>query len=456
MNLLTDQSPVKLSFRVLIIAVISISFVVGVSYFIYNSPLTPLIIAAVPIALIATITCLYKPRLALYAALLLVLLPMGVFSADIQTILNRVLTIFALLVWLVHLIIRRRHIRWTVTAVIMLGFLVWSSVTVLWAQNLESSMYELGSYLLRFILFLLLIINEIDSRKALNGLMFVVAVSGWVFILAGIISIFINGYTVGNRLQILSENENTLGALFPLLAVGAIWPAVQPQTTRRTFWKLQSLAFIILSLVFIALNGSRGGLISWFLTILVFLFWRKTRLWGIVGLVTVAGAIIVAPMILSTTIERFLLNSGSSLLGGREALWEAAWWLIRDNILIGVGIGNAPNAMMPYIIYFRNVGESEWVAIHNPILTIIAEVGIAGILLYLGVIISSIWSFVRQFIRYNRSGPEWLQGYFPLVVAAFFGYFASWIKGGGMESSFSLFLMLALMLIPTNLEIKDL
>jgi hypothetical protein len=41
--------------------------------------------------------------------------------------------------------------------------------------------------------------------------------------------------------------------------------------------------------------------------------------------------------------------------------------------------------------------------------------------------------------------------YFALATSAFLGYFASWIKGGGMELSHSYFLMLAIFLIPSCL-----
>jgi hypothetical protein len=47
-----------------------------------------------------------------------------------------------------------------------------------------------------------------------------------------------------------------------------------------------------------------------------------------------------------------------------------------------------------------------------------------------------------------------LTPYFALVCSAFVGYMFSWIKGGGMESDFSYFLMLALLLIPYTMTAK--
>jgi O-antigen ligase len=142
------------------------------------------------------------------------------------------------------------------------------------------------------------------------------------------------------------------------------------------------------------------------------------------------------------------------VLGGREALWQAAWLLIRDHLWRGVGIGNAPYAVMSHLRLFRSVGGEESAAIHNPVLAIWAETGIAGLVLYLGVLGSAIWSFIRQYRRHRQAGAHSLLPYYALVSCVFLGYMSSWIKGGGMESDFTYFLMLALLLIPSCLRVE--
>jgi O-antigen ligase len=93
----------------------------------------------------------------------------------------------------------------------------------------------------------------------------------------------------------------------------------------------------------------------------------------------------------------------------------------------------------------------ETVSIHNPVLAIWAETGILGVSIYLGVLGSAVWSFVRHYLIIRKLGSHSLLPYFPLVASIFLGYMASWIKGGGMESEFTYFLMLALLLIPSGL-----
>lgn len=452
MRLLSIGQPPNLLQIGLIVSAVLVSIVAGAAYMVFDTAFSPLIIAGVILGILSALIWVRMPVVALYTALLVVLLPIGLFPANVQSYLNRLLTIAAFVVWGVCVIVRGRRIVWTNTVLLMLGFLVWCLLTLLWAQNLEAAKNELGGYALRFVLFLFLITNEISTGETLNGLMRVLAIVGWVFIVAGMGTIISQGYEVGTRLRILETNENTLGGLFPLVVVGVIWLAIRTPKRRRALWYFLSLAFISLSFALIALSGSRGGAITWVITILFLLFWRQTRVWGIVGLLILAAAVIMAPLILATTIDRFADRTNDTLLGGREALWQAAWLLIRNHPLAGVGVGNAPNAMMSYIRLFRSAWGNESAVVHNPILTIWVEIGLPGLLLYLSVLASSVWSFVREYAYCRKMDVQWLMPYFALTASAFLGYCASWIKGGGMELSFSYFLMMALLLVPSHLE----
>ena len=93
---------------------------------------------------------------------------------------------------------------------------------------------------------------------------------------------------------------------------------------------------------------------------------------------------------------------------------------------------------------------------HNPILTVWSETGIPGIILYLGILVSAIWSFAKQYLRYKkRDAGEKFTPYFSLVASVFLGYMVSWFKGGGMQTHFTYFLLLALLLIPSGMDIDE-
>ncbi len=442
---------------VLVVVALLGSILAGVSYLLLDSPYVPLAIGGVVLGALSAPLWIRKP-----VALLVVLLPTGLFPASLQSNLNRALTLAALGVWLVYILIRRQHIRWSATSLLMLAFLVWCLVSLVWAENLTVAVNVLGGYFFRFLLFLFLFVNEIRNRETFEGLMTTLAIAGWAYILAGVGSLLSSGYELGGRLQVLDANENSLGGIFPVVVVGVIWLALRASNLKKLLWTILGALFLLLSFVLIALSASRGSAITWLITILVMLLWKPTRLWGFIGLLILVAAAAAAPLVLSTTLDRFTDRLNDTLLGGREALWQAGWLLIRQHPLTGVGVGNSPYAMMEVIRSFRSIIGFESAPIHNPILAIWAETGILGLLLYLAVFASAIWAFGSQFFRLRRFGvtgagqssnTAWLMPYFALVFAAFCGYFASWIKGGGMETNYSFFLMLGLLVLPSHLEL---
>ena len=201
------------------------------------------------------------------------------------------------------------------------------------------------------------------------------------------------------------------------------------------------------------LSGSRGSAISWGITLLAFFLWKSTRKWGVYAFIIAGTALLVAPFVFMTTIERFLGAPGDTVLGGREYIWPAAWQLIQDHILTGVGIGNSSFQVIPYMINSGAMFVSPTSEpLHNPVLVIWAETGFPGLLLYLWVLISAAGSFYVEYLYTRKLGLAYLSSYFELVAAMFLGFMTSWIKGGGMESSFSYFLVLSLLYNPHNIE----
>jgi len=177
-----------------------------------------------------------------------------------------------------------------------------------------------------------------------------------------------------------------------------------------------------------------------------------------VGLLILAVAVISAPFVFSTLGRRFSEDAGGPL-GGRLLIWQASWLLIREHPWGGSGIGNASLSVVPYfgMLASRNLQayRGERISLHNPVLQIWAGTGIPGILCYLGVLGSAIWLFVRQYCHCRGTGRHSLASYFALVSCVSVGVMLSWIKGGGMEQAPSYFLLLALLVIPSCLDVTE-
>jgi O-antigen ligase len=431
------------------------SLVAGVSGFVYPSSYSPLIVGGAIATTVAGIAWFRKPLMALYAALFVVLLPTGLIPSNIHSLLNRSMTMVALATWLFYALRHRSRVRWTPTAMLMLGFLAWSTVTLLWADNVSSGTTVLQAYALRLILYLFLIPNEIRTRENLDGLMDTLALNGWVLMVVSTGTVLLQGNPSGTRLEVLGMNRNEMGILALVMMIGVLWQALQPASRHNGLRKVLAFIFLLLTIGLVAASGSRGGAISLVITLLAFCFWRSTRLLGVLGLLALALGAILVPFLFSTTVERFGVMREDTLLGGREALWQATANLILNHPLGGVGIGNAPAAVMPYVRPLRGVLGRESAAVHNPLLGTWAETGMPGLTLYLALLGSTIWIGVRQYIAASKAQADYLTTFYAVVSSVFLGFILSWSKGGGMESHHTYFLMLALLLLPSHLLLKE-
>jgi putative inorganic carbon (HCO3(-)) transporter len=432
-----------------------IALLAGGSMLFFYSSFMPLVIGGAAASLVLLSYWFRKPVWAFYAALFFVFLPSGLLPSNVHSLANRSLTIMAFVLFIVTLIIGRLKLRWTLPAYIFLGFLLWSIATFFWIENFGQGLIILQTYFLRLILFLFLIPNLIRDRDGVNGLMKVLALLGWILMIIAIFSVITGGYSTEERLKIFGMNENEQGIVALITMIGVLWQAMYAKRF-KIIQKLLAGIYIGLTIFIVASSGSRGSAISLFITLFCFLLWKPTRLWGIIGISMLAVGAMVAPFIFSTTVERFLVRERwDTLLGGREALWQAASILIKNHTWQGVGIGNAPYAMLAVLQYYRSTIGLDSAAVHNPLLTIWVETGIIGLLLYGGVLISATALFFQQYILSIKRGQKSLLPYFAMITSLAMGYFPSWIKGGGMETGFSYFLVLALLILPSHLKDKN-
>lgn len=428
----------------------------GLFGLVYSSNLAPLIIGALVVAPLALIIILNRPAWALYLAIFVVYIPLGILPFEVQSYLNRGTVILAFVVWLFETLSKKKKIRLPAASWFLLAFILWALVTLIWAEHDADSMTAIQTYALRFILFLLVGANIIHSEKRLHGLLYTLAISGALMMATSLVVLLIDGYVPGTRFKVLAMNENEVGFVFLLTLMGVMWWGSQPSKSYGFIKKATTFAFMVISFGLIAITGSRGGLISYAMTMLSFALWKPTRKWPMFVLVVIFLFIPVTPFIFTTLTERFTFSGirGDTLLGGREGLWQAAYLLIKDNLWTGVGIGNSVYAIRPYfshpsvdsVIVPIQIWSLETVPIHNPVLTILADTGIFGLFLYLGILMSAGLTFIVSWLKkYSQE----MNLYHAIVGSVFFGYLFSWIKGGGVESGQSMFLMTLLLVAPS-------
>jgi len=168
-------------------------------------------------------------------------------------------------------------------------------------------------------------------------------------------------------------------------------------------WLTRSLAGIAACLIGGAfyLTQSRGGQVA-LLAALAFIIlagFPSMRVWmriGLIALLVVAGGIVsgAIPLYLFDQVNHFLGLSGISLLdptpqdfstAERLAHWIAGIRMYQAHPLLGVGIGNYPDAYPHYYvtIFVNSLGQA-----HNYYINIAAETGTIGLIAYLLFVLS--------------------------------------------------------------------
>ncbi|WP_186384036.1 O-antigen ligase family protein [Methylobacterium dankookense] len=376
----------------------------------------------------------------------LLLLPLGLRIEPLYTVAVNGMIVSALAGWLAR---PERPCHWTGACILLALLIGWAAMTVLWAADPVSSRRELIAWLISFIL-LFLLVNQVDSLRAMDRLMATLGAFGWMVVLGSFYAVLFTDYDFVRRLRVMGMNENGLGVVLILMLPGILWPVLRSTGRRRVILMTLSVVYILCTLVFVALSGSRGSAISLVLILFSFLLARSTRPWGFVGFALVAGGVLVTPFLFHILLQRFSEEDGGEI-GGRGELWEASMMFIRDQPFTGAGVGNGPVALHDYIAAVTSIYNHRMdLPSHQPVLEVGVDVGVVGIALYVAAIGAALWSFARSRRLWAgiAGAPD---GYHMIVAGTAVGYMSSWIKGGGLKNNPTFFLLLALLLLPACL-----
>jgi O-antigen ligase len=183
---------------------------------------------------------------------------------------------------------------------------------------------------------------------------------------------------------------------------------------RRILLRVLALVGLLLLVVTLIRSGSRGGFLA-FLAVAAFILVgfttisARARISGLVVILTVLGATasdrywtqmqtIVRPN------QDYNLNDET----GRVKIWERGIGYMLERPAFGVGMGNFPTAegTISPMARRRESGRGvRWGAAHNTFVQIGAELGVPGLLLLLGLIVS-VFATLRRVTRYAaRAGP---------------------------------------------------
>jgi O-antigen ligase len=296
---------------------------------------------------------------------------------------------------LIHLLNRRRWPRYLSTWQAR-WFLVFALLAFTSSLRASFSFYFLALASLLLLFFIL--VSVVDSIKRLRWVVLTAVASlGWA-------SLYVlrewqqhQGWATAYRGAWVVGDENHF-AISAICAIPLAWFMAQRRGPRWERWFL--LGCMLLTFVATLLAASRGGLLG-LVAAMLFMVFRsphRGRNFAIVFVLLGVFNIAYPRSPLQRLIHPNVYDKGSE--SAHKASWQAGLHMISEHPLAGVGVGAFKSQMEEYAPDWY---DGPAFMAHNAYISVGAEMGIPGLLLFLSILIATCVSLERTYR--NKSAP---------------------------------------------------
>jgi putative inorganic carbon (hco3(-)) transporter len=376
-------------------------------------------------ALMATVAIAAVVLVATRPAILPLILVVSIFMELVRVegaTISRVLAPIALLAVLVQLIRGKASIRPATPLFWAAAYGLWALASGLWTTSTAGTVFQLSSLSIA-VVYMLAFASLIESRRDLERVVWVISIASFAF---GMLSSQRVSEALGLG-QVVVEAGRAQGALGDANAFAATELFALPLVIAlaghvKKRWLqlgLYATAFVIIGSI--VKSVSRGGLVG--LAVLLILLvvvpfrvlFRTRRNKAIALLVVTFGVAALsvrysAP--LSTRVQSTFdqADPGASSGSGRTYLWLAAWTSIEERPWLGLGYGGFRPASNELLLATPGVDldvyplKPRGQPAHNAYIGSLAELGILGLILYLGLLVSTAETLRRAARRGREVG----------------------------------------------------
>ena len=287
--------------------------------------------------------------------------------------------------------------------------LAWMVASIGWAEDPDAARTDVLRYALNFSL-LPIVYSAVQNRRHV-GAVIGVYVAGAVLSAAYAI-VTAEGGNEYERISGLAGTANELASLLVtalLLAVG-----LALANRGRPALRALCLAAAAFCLVGLFLTLSRAGLVALGAALVAAVFLGGRRR---IGLALLAGAIGLAALgyfsfAASEQARERVTTIGSGT--GRTDIWTVAWRMVDDQPVTGVGVGNFRTASIHYLLEPGAILRDEFIVdrpqvAHNAYLNVLAELGIVGAALFVGLLLAGTWAAWSAAREFERRGDPFLE-----------------------------------------------
>ena len=396
----------------------------------------PMLGLGLTIALCVAVAVLIQPSsllMVLIATVFLELIKVGGLTV------TRLIAPIALIVVVVSAVKKENEIRVQAPLIWAFAYAIWALASGFWSVSVGGTTYLLQSLAIALV-YMLCFASLLTTRRELERVL--IAISALSLVL-GVLSTlaFIGRPVLG--FGVLQEGRVQGGTGDPsffaatqLIALPLI--LVLAANTQRPLFRNMLYLVALVNLGSVLSTVSRGGIISLAAVMLILLVMPARTMFRSPGQKRVAlAALFVGGSIfithysadLTPRLETIYSRSSDQTGSGRLAIWPAAWEAFNERPFTGIGYGAFADTSIDRIfatpgssITGFNVHREE---VHNVYLGTATELGIPGLALFLGILISTFIALRRTARRAREAGEEFVANVANALVVGL----ASWCVG---------------------------
>ena len=325
-----------------------------------------------------------------YIYLVMFILPLYVvrFSfLSIPTTLLEILVLFFIIAFFLWSMVIKRKFKFNnafLLPIILFSFTSLAGLAI--APDKFSALGIIKSWIIEPIIFFFILINVIDSKQKIENLILSLGASAAALSIYSIIQYSLGYFTSDKRAITFFETPNYLAMYIVPIIILQIGLAFFGLGKRRVL----SIVFFLLSLFGLILSKSYGGFLGFFagISFLLFLVPYKNK-----RVITALFALFVIGLFFWQIPTKkfqnlFNLNQHTSL-SSRLEIWNASVLMIKDHLVLGIGLGNFKKSYHDYVVKALGKAPYEWSVIlpHNLYLAFWLNLGILGLIAFIWLLV---------------------------------------------------------------------
>lgn len=290
-----------------------------------------------------------------------------------------------------------------------IGLIGWCAASAAWADDPGIATKATTRYLLEIIL-IPIVLAAIRRREHVQWFLAAFVVGAVVSTVLGVLHPVASGGDYGRLAGTIGDANEQAAVLVAAIPMAV---ALAETLRHRPGLRLLCWAAALLCLVGTLNTLSRGGLVALAVTLLAAVVfggrWRAIA--AVLLLVVAIGSVGYYVVVASPTSQHRVTMSDTS---GRTAIWTVAWRIAQAHPFTGVGADNFQTSAVHYVqapgnlTYLNFIVDQPHVA-HNIYLEFLADLGIPGLVAFLGIVLAAFTAALRAARRFQRAGNTELE-----------------------------------------------